>query len=237
MPELLKRVEVATGGTVQASVIWLHGLGADGHDFEPIVPHLGLQGAGIRFVFPHAPRRAVTINMGLLMPAWFDVRDLTFRGNPDLKGVGESAAAVEALMAHERERGVPPEKIALAGFSQGGAIALWVALNAWGRGEPVAGVVALSTFLPALPELAGARPAGAVPLPSAGTAPPLSIFQAHGDDDPMIPAALGEETRDRLIGLGHEVAFRSYPMQHEVCAEEIADIGAYLRERLAGLPA
>lgn len=220
MAEILRCVEVETGGAVASAVIWLHGLGADGHDFEPIVPHLGLDGLGVRFVFPHAPRRAVSINMGLLMPAWFDVRDLDFRGQPDLKGLSESAAQVEALIAREQERGVDERRVVLAGFSQGGALALHVALRAK---VPPAGVVALSTFMLEDPadRSTSARPAGFFP-----------IFQAHGTDDPMIPASLGEITRDRLQALGYPITFKTYPMQHEVCAEEIADIGAFLRSRV-----
>lgn len=224
MVDILRSVEVETGGAVASAVIWMHGLGADGHDFEPIVPHLGLDGLGVRFVFPHAPRRAVSVNMGLLMPAWFDVRDLDFRGRPDLKGLSESAAQIESLIARERERGVPGERVLLAGFSQGGALALHVALRAE---VPPAGVVALSTFLiedPADPRRS-ARPGGLFP-----------IFQAHGTGDPMIPLRLGEITRDRLQALGHPITFKTYPMQHEVCAEEIADIGAFLRSCLIEKP-
>jgi phospholipase/carboxylesterase len=222
--EILRCVEVETGGAVTSAVIWMHGLGADGHDFEPIVPHLGLDGLGVRFVFPHAPRRAVSINMGLLMPAWFDVRDLDFRGRPDLKGLAESAAQIEALMARERERGVPEGRVILAGFSQGGALALHVALR---RQVPPAGVVALSTFLLEDPADPGAdvRPAGLFP-----------IFQAHGTGDPMIPLRLGEITRDRLQALGYPITFKTYPMQHEVCAEEIADIAAFLSTVLIDQP-
>lgn len=229
MAEVLKTVEVETGGSVRSAVIWLHGLGADGHDFEPIVPHLGLRGLGVRFVFPHAPRRAVTVNMGLLMPAWFDVPDLRFAGPPDWRGIRESASQVEALMAREMERGIAEGRLVLAGFSQGGAIALHVGLR---RPVPPAGVVALSTFL-----LEGPAP-GDVALEAKAPGPrgapsPFPIFQAHGTDDPMIPLPLGEMTRDRLQALGYDITFRTYPMQHQVCAEEIADIGAFLRSWLA----
>jgi phospholipase/carboxylesterase len=219
MPELLKTVEVETGGKARGAVIWLHGLGADGHDFEPIVPHLGLNGLGVRFVFPHAPRRAVSLNMGLVMPAWFDVRDLEFRGQPDFPGLRQSAGQVEALIAREVDRGVPPAKIALAGFSQGGAVALHVALC---RKESLAGVVALSTFFIEDPE---------APLDEARRDVP--IFQAHGSDDPMIHLSLGRKTGDLLASRGFKVAFKTYPMQHEVCPEEIADIGDFLRSLYA----
>ena len=222
MSDLLPCVEVTAGEPIANAVIWLHGLGADGHDFEPIVPALGLKDLGVRFIFPHAPRRPVSINMGLIMRAWFDVRDIDFGGDADEKGIRESVGQVAALVARERERGVAARRIVLAGFSQGGAIALQVAL---GHPEPLAGVVALSTYLPG----------GATiePVP-AGAVRPFSVFQAHGTDDPMIAVERGEETRDRLRELGCEVTWKSYPMEHEVCAEEVAAIGAWLRGRLAG---
>jgi phospholipase/carboxylesterase len=222
--ELLRCVEVTTGGPVTAAVIWLHGLGADGHDFEPIVPYLGLDGKGVRFVFPHAPRRAVSINMGLLMPAWFDVRSLDFGLEPDWKGLRDSAEKVEALIAREKERGVAEDRLVLAGFSQGGALALHVALK---RSVPPAGVVALSCFM-----LEAALPGEAPPA----TARSIPIFQAHGTEDPLIPLRLGEMTRDHLRARGFQVTFRTYPMEHQVCPEEIADIGAFLRDVLGGGP-
>jgi len=225
MPELPRAVEIETGGTVRSSIVWLHGLGADGHDFEPVVPHLRLQDRGVRFVFPHAPRRAVTINMGLLMPAWFDVRSQDFGANIDDAGIRASVGQVEAIVAREKERGVAAERILLAGFSQGGVIALHTALR---HPERLAGILALSTFLPqdssAQDELSAAN---------AG----LPIFMGHGDEDPMIPIAWAEAARDRLEGIGHPVQWKSYPMGHQVCAEEIEDIGAWIRERLGSLPA
>jgi phospholipase/carboxylesterase len=221
MSDLLPCVEVTAGGPITGAVIWLHGLGADGHDFEPIVPALGLEDLGVRFVLPHAPRRPVSINTGLIMRAWFDVRGLDFKSDVDEKGIRESVGQVAALLARERERGVASRRIVLAGFSQGGSIALQVAL---GHPEPLAGVVALSTYLPG----------GATIEPGpAGAARPLPVFQAHGTDDPMIAFERGEETRDRLRALGCEVTWKSYPMEHEVCAEEVAAIGAWLRDRLA----
>ena len=222
MADDLRCVEVETGGPIRSAVIWLHGLGADGRDFESVVPYLGLEGLGVRFVLPHAPRRAVTINMGLIMPAWFDIRDPDLHAAPDRKGIGESAAQVEALVAREKARGVVAGRIVLAGFSQGGVIALYVALR---HAERLAGVIALSTLLPEDPSLASEAS-----LANRG----LPIFQAHGTDDPMIPMDLGEGTRDRLTALGYPVTWKAYPMQHEVHPDEIADIGAWLRERLAG---
>ena len=224
MSGLLRALEIETGGKVRASILWLHGLGADGHDFEPIVPQLGLDGRGIRFLFPHAPRRAVTINMGLLMPAWFDIRAQDFSARIDEAGIRASAAQVEALVAREKERGIPAERILLAGFSQGGVIALHVALR---HPERLAGAIGLSTFLPqevtARAELSAANAA-------------LPVFMAHGDDDPMIPIAWAEQARDRLKELAHPVVWKQYPMAHQVCAEEIADLAAWIGERL-GQPA
>ena len=221
MTDVLPCVEVETGGPVRSAVIWLHGLGADGHDFEPIVPSLGLRGSGVRFVFPHAPLRPVTINMGLIMRAWFDIADLAFRGGADDKGIRGSVEQVTALVDRERGRGIAGGRIVLVGFSQGGAIALHVALR---YAETLAGVAALSTYL------AGGAMLDAELNVANGRIP---IFQAHGTDDPLIPVDRGEETRDRLVALGHPVTWKSYPMQHEVCLEEIADLGAWLRERLA----
>jgi len=220
MPDLLRAVEIETGGAVRSAIVWMHGLGADGHDFEPIVPHLGLKDRGVRFVFPHAPRRAVTINGGLLMPAWFDVRSQDFGADIDASGIRASVVQVEALIAREKERGVPAGRILLAGFSQGGVIALCTALR---HPERLAGVMGLSTFLTAEALVEGDLSAANAGLP---------VFMGHGDEDPMIPIAWAEAARDRLLALGHPVAWKSYPMAHQVCAEEIADIAAWIRERL-----
>ncbi len=222
--ELLPCVEVTPRGPIKAAVIWMHGLGADGHDFESIVPYLGLSdGHGVRFVFPHAPKRAVTINMGLIMPAWYDVREIDLKRDHDEAGIRESAAQIEALLAREKERGVPAANIVLAGFSQGGAMALHVGLR---HAEPLAGILALSCYLVCAdslePEINGANRG-------------VSIFQAHGRQDPMIPEERGSETRDRLIKLGYDVEWNTYTMGHEVHPREIEDIGLWLRRRL--LPA
>jgi len=220
MPDLLRAVEIETGGAVRSAIVWMHGLGADGHDFEPIVPHLGLKDRGVRFVFPHAPRRAVTINGGLLMPAWFDVRSQDFGADIDASGIRASAGQVEGLIAREKERGVPAGRILLAGFSQGGVIALCTALR---HPERLAGVLGLSTFLPAEALIEG-------DLSSANAA--LPVFMGHGDEDPMIPIEWAEAARDRLQALGYPVLWKSYPMAHQVCAEEIADLASWIRERL-----
>jgi phospholipase/carboxylesterase len=221
--ELLRCVEVDPPGPARSAVIWLHGLGADGHDFEPVVPYLGLDPSlGVRFVFPHAPRRAVTINMGMLMPAWYDVRALDLRRDQDVEGIAESAAHVRALIARENERGIPTGRIVLAGFSQGGAMALYVGLR---YAETLAGLLALSCYL-ILGETLETE------VQEANRATP--VFQGHGEQDPMVPLARGEAARDRLRELGHEVEWKTYPMGHEVHPEEIRDIGAWLRERLSG---
>jgi phospholipase/carboxylesterase len=223
MTDLLRAVEAETGRPVRAAVIWLHGLGADGHDFEPIVPYLVTEEIGVRFVFPHAPRRAVTINMGLIMPAWYDIRGLDADSEVDERGIRASAEWVEALVGREKERGLPASRIVLAGFSQGGVIALHVALR---HHETLAGALALSTYLPEVATRDDEMSAANATLP---------VFQAHGTDDPMIAVQRGEQARDRLTGLGHPVDFRTYPMQHEVCPDEIADIAAWLRGRLGAV--
>jgi phospholipase/carboxylesterase len=220
--EPLRCVEVAPKGPARCAVIWLHGLGADGHDFEPIVPYLGLaDGLGVRFVFPHAPKRAVTINMGLIMPAWYDIRDPNLMAGQDERGLRESAALVRDLVDRENDRGVPSRKIVLAGFSQGGALALHVALRHPG---PLAGVVALSCYLVG-DDSQDAR------ISEAGKG--LRIFQAHGTEDPLVPIERGMEARDHLVGLGCDLEWRTYPVGHEVHPEAIRHIGDWLGRRLS----
>lgn len=218
--DLLGRVEVEPPGTPDAAVIWLHGLGADGHDFPPIVAELRLPaGHGVRFVFPHADRIPVTINGGMVMRAWYDIRALDFEREVDEAGVKASAAKVAALVEHERERGIAPERIVLAGFSQGGAIALHLGLR---YPETLAGIVALSTYF----AVDGLEHEG---HPANRQTP---IFQAHGTLDPMVPMQLGAAARDRLEALGYRVEWHAYPMMHQVVLEEIEALGAWLRERL-----
>jgi len=217
---LLPTVEVEPEGPADAAVVLMHGLGADGHDFETLVFELRLPAASaIRWVFPHAPIRPVTLNGGMPMRAWFDIIGLDRRSEEDELGIRESAEAVRALVEREKERGIPAERIVLAGFSQGGAMALHTALR---ENERLAGVVALSTYLP----LAGTLEAEAHPANAA-----VPIFQAHGSGDPIVPITLGESSRDRLRALGYEVDWRTYPMPHSVCAEEAAD----LREWVLGV--
>ena len=217
----LQAVELETGPRPAASVIWLHGLGADGHDFEPIVPELDLPPApAVRFVFPHAPAIPVTLNGGMVMRAWYDVYGLDGPRREDEAGIRASQARVEALLAREKARGVTAARIVLAGFSQGGAVALQTALR---HGERLAGVLALSTYLP----LAAALSAEASPANH-----DVPIFMAHGAQDPVIPLDRAARSRDRLAGLGYAVEWHEYPMPHSVCGEEIADVGAWLRARL-----
>jgi phospholipase/carboxylesterase len=221
--ELLDAIQVETGGgragAAEATVIWLHGLGADGHDFEPIVPELGLPPTlRLRFVFPHAPVQPVTINGGLAMRAWYDI---TNDGRQDAAGIRASQQRVEALIEREKSRGVAPARIVLAGFSQGGAIALHTGLR---HPERLAGILALSTYLPLADTLAAeAHPANRE----------VPIFMAHGTEDPLIPLARARASRDALRALGYQVEWHEYPMPHSVCAEEIAHIGAWLTRVLS----
>ncbi len=212
----LETIEVESGPRPQAAVIWLHGLGADGRDFEPIVPELRLPAAKpVRFVFPNAPHRPVTINMGMRMPAWYDILQLG-GGAEDEAGIRESQSALEKLIEVQKRRGVPARRIVLAGFSQGGAIALQTALR---QPERLAGVLALSTYLPLRDRLERERHAMNADLP---------IFMAHGSFDPMIPAPRAAQSRDVLQAMGYAVEWREYPMPHSVCPEEIGDIAGFL---------
>jgi phospholipase/carboxylesterase len=217
---MLDSIELTTGDAPQLAVIWLHGLGADGHDFEPIVPELGLR-FPVRFVFPHAPVRPVTINGGMAMRAWYDILGFDRRSQEDAAGIRASGAAVTRLIDREIERGMSSERIVLAGFSQGGAVALHTALR-----EPrtLAGVLALSTYLPLASTLAGERSAANAGVP---------IFMAHGTEDSVLPFALAEASRRALEALGYAVAWHPYSMAHSVCLEEVSAIGAWL----AALPA
>jgi len=218
----LETIELNTGPDPSASVIWLHGLGADGHDFEPVVPHLLWPGApAIRFVFPHAPMRAVTLNAGMRMRAWYDILGMEMNRNLDLKGIEESARQVAALVEREQRRGIDPQKVVLAGFSQGGAIALQLGLR---YPQRLAGLVALSTYLldPAT------NPAVTYPINQG-----LPVFAGHGTSDPMVPFDKGENAARTLENWGYAVEWHSYPMGHAVCPQEIFDLSAWLRQRLA----
>ncbi|MGB0954679.1 MAG: alpha/beta hydrolase [Panacagrimonas sp.] len=200
------------------AVIWLHGLGADGFDFVPIVPELGLPDhLPLRFLFPHAPIRPVTINNGAKMRAWYDILSLTSLDRADEAGVRESQARVHAMIAEQNAQGIASDRIVLAGFSQGGAITLHTGLR---FPQKLAGMLALSTYLPLHQQAkVEARPER-VDTP---------ILMCHGTHDPMLPVQLGEASRDAVRGLGFKVEWESYPMQHQVCMEEIQRIGAWLQ--------
>lgn len=218
---MLDSVEIEPQGEHRASVIWLHGLGADGNDFVPVVPELQLPDElGVRFVFPNAPVRPVTINGGMPGRAWYDIFGLDEHAAQDEAGIEASRQATEQLIAAERGRGIAPGRIVLAGFSQGGAIALHTGLR---HAQRLAGVMGLSTYLPLADQLsANVSPANA----------DVPIFMAHGTLDPMLPQTYGETSRDHLQQLGYQVEWHSYPMQHQVCLEEIRDIGKWLQSVL-----
>jgi phospholipase/carboxylesterase len=217
MNGLLPSVEIETGPEPKASVIWLHGLGADGHDFEPIVPELKLPATlPVRFVFPHAPVRPVTMNNGYPMRAWFDIVKIGVNQPRDLAGMQASQEAVEELIARENSRGVPTARIVLAGFSQGGAVALYTGLQ---HGTKLAGIMALSTWLPSGEGVD-------IAVSPSQTATP--IFYAHGTQDPVVPLMLGEQTRNWLTQKGCVISWHTYPMPHSVSMEEIVHIRAWL---------
>ncbi len=214
-------IEIETGPQPQASVIVMHGLGADGNDFVPVVPELGLPSSlRVRFVFPHAPMRPVTINAGMVMRAWYDVFALDGGRGEDEAGIRASQGRIGGLIARERARGIAAGRIVLAGFSQGGAIALQTGLR---HPERLAGIVVLSAYLP----LARSVPAEASPANR-----DVPIFMGHGSYDDLIPVARAHRSRDLLVELGFRVAGHEYAMPHSVCAEEIRDLASWLRETL-----
>ena len=214
--QLPQKIELETGTYPDSAVLWLHGLGADGHDFEPVVPELRLPGRlAVRFVFPHAPVRPVTINAGMRMRAWYDI--LQLGGGPeDEAGIRASQKLLEGLLEREVARGIAPQRIVVAGFSQGGAIALQTGLR---YSERLAGVLALSTYLPL---------AGALPAERSHANREVPIFQAHGRFDELIPIERAARSRNALRALGYPVEWHEYPMPHSVCGEEISDIAGWL---------
>jgi len=219
---LLPGIEVATSDPVTASVIWLHGLGADGNDFVPVVNELGLpRQLAVRFIFPHAPMQPVTINNGYVMRAWYDVMNPDFSFREDEAGVRRSQGELEKLIANEKNRGVKTSRIVLAGFSQGGAMALHTGLR---HPDRLAGIMALSGYLPLASTLAAEASAASREVP---------IFMAHGTSDPLIPFPLASLSRGHLEQLGYQVEWHQYPMAHSVCVEEIQDIGSWLARILA----
>jgi len=220
MSETLPSIEIETKPKPSHAVIWLHGLGADGNDFVPVVKELKLPPLGIRFVFPHAPMRPVTINDGFVMRAWYDIayQELAFK--EDERGLRESQKLIEDLIARENARGIPSGRILLAGFSQGGVMTLQVGLR---QPKRLAGLMALSSYLPMSPMVEVERNAASNTVP---------IFMGHGIADNIVPLALGTMSRDTLIKLDYPVEWHQYPMPHSVCAEELAHIGAWLKRVL-----
>jgi phospholipase/carboxylesterase len=217
MSALPETLELETGAAPDAAVLWLHGLGADGHDFEPVVPMLGLPASlALRFVFPHAPVRPVTINMGMAMRAWYDILQLGGSGPEDEDGIRASQRLLEGLIAREQARGIDASRIVLAGFSQGGAIVLQTGLR---HATRLGGILALSTYLPLAKTLADERHRANFEAP---------IFMAHGTMDDLIPVSWAEASRDALKAIGYPVEWHAYPMGHAVCPEEIEAIGKWL---------
>src|ERR1700693_5351170 len=216
MAELLQTIEIETRPKPSHSVIWLHGLGADGNDFVPIVQELSLPPLGIRFVFPHAPMRPVTINGGFVMRAWYDIAQQDLAMKEDEQGLRQSQKMIEELIAKEKKRGVPLSRIVVAGFSQGGVISLQTGLR---QAERLAGVMSLSAYLSLTSTIENERNAANNDVP---------IFLGHGIADNIVPLPLGIALRDRLLKLGYDVAWHQYPLPHSVCAEELDDISAWL---------
>ena len=225
LPALLPRIELESAPLPLCSVIWLHGLGADGNDFASIVPQLDLRGCPpIRFIFPHAPSMPVTINGGYVMPAWYDIVGANLVDRQDAAGIQKSEKAIQALIEQEVARGIPYERIVLAGFSQGCAMALHTGLRLPHR---LAGIMALSGYLPL---------ADRFPLERHTANAHTPVFMAHGTQDPVVILKRGEDSRDAIKALGHPVQWHTYPMPHSVHPQEIADIAAFLKQVL-GKPA
>jgi phospholipase/carboxylesterase len=221
MSDLLAAIELETAPRPSAAVIWLHGLGADGSDFVAIVPELGLPPAlAVRFMFPHAPVRAVTINNGMRMRAWYDIAAADLNNRAAIAGVRQSQGEIEALIAREKTRGVPAGRIVLAGFSQGGAIALYAGLR---QTERMAGILALSTYL---------VQADRLPTEAAAANRDVPIFMAHGSADPVVRFEWGLASRRALEANGNPVEWHQYPIEHSLCLEEVRAIGAWLAKIL-----
>jgi phospholipase/carboxylesterase len=224
MKTLIQHIELVTGADPKGTVIWMHGLGADCWDFVSIVKELGLpDDLPLRFIFPQAPSRPISINNGQVMPGWYDISMADLQVGPTRKvdeaGVRESQGFIEALIAREATRGIASDKIVVAGFSQGGAIALQTGLR---HAQPLAGILALSTYLTLDASLATERTAANASI---------SILMAHGSQDPVVPLPLARNSRKILESLGYKVEWREYPMPHSVCMEEVGDIAAWLLQR------
>ncbi|HXD07913.1 MAG TPA: dienelactone hydrolase family protein [Burkholderiaceae bacterium] len=222
MTTLLETLEGETGPDPRATIIVLHGLGADGNDFVPFCEEMDLAAIGpVRFVFPNAPVRPVTINNGYRMRAWYDILGADLQRREDEAGLRESQAAIAALLDRERERGIDARRIVLAGFSQGCAMTLMTGLR---YGERLGGLVGMSGYLPLAATTAAERSAANADVP---------VFLAHGTHDPIVPFDRGSASRDALRALGHEVEWHDYPMPHSVCAEEVGDLNRWLLKVLA----
>jgi len=222
MTDLLPSVIVETNDQPDATIIWLHGLGSDGHDFESLVPALSLlPSLGVRFIFPHAPKRPVTINGGMAMRAWYDIYEMTLDRKVDMANIDESYEQIEALIDDQINKGISADRIVLAGFSQGGVIAYQTALR---TKHTLAGVLALSTYL-----VKGDEVPEAADCPNGKT----SILIHHGLQDPVVVPALGVQAKDLLVSKGFSVSYQSYEMPHSVCPEQVQDISVWLNDRLA----
>lgn len=215
---MLEYITIEPKANANASIIWLHGLGADGHDFADIVPALQLPAdLPLRFIFPHAPAIPVTLNQGYVMPAWFDIIDIAIDGRRDIAGMERAVAMIHELIQAEINKGIAPTRLLLAGFSQGAATALMTALA---YPQLIAGVLGLSGFLPDLSTLTHYQD------------PRFPCFLAHGTQDPIVPFTLGQTTKDAFIAADFPVSWHAYPMAHQVCAEEIADISSWIADVL-----
>ena len=222
MNTLLENIELETAPNPTAAIIWMHGLGADGNDFVPLVDELDLSGCpAIRFIFPHAQTMPVTVNGGYVMRSWYDIVGADIARQEDEAGLRKSQGQVEVLIAREKARGIPAERIILAGFSQGCAMTLQTGLR---HPERLAGLLCLSGYVPLAPKIAQERAPASLATP---------IFLAHGRSDPVIPVIRAEQSRDLLKALGYQVEWHEYPMQHSLCGDEIDAIGAWLRRVLA----
>jgi phospholipase/carboxylesterase len=216
-------LEWESGPEPSWTVIWLHGLGADGHDFEPVAPQLGFSEApAVRFIFPHAPIRPITINGGMEMRGWYDIKEMDFDREEDRVGIEESASIVSQLIKYENQRGIESKNIVLAGFSQGGAIALFCGLR---FAQPLAGIIALSSYLPDGPSLERERSSANHTVP---------IFMAHGTQDPVVPLFLAERSRQQLAQLQYNIEWHTYAMPHSVNAQELQDITRFLHTVIKG---
>ena len=219
MSNVLSNITFDSGESPQHSIIWLHGLGADGGDFVPVAEEMSLPVA-VRYIFPHAPKQPVTINGGFVMRAWYDIAAAEIHAQQDAAGIRASQAEIEKLIAQEKQRGIAANNIFLAGFSQGGAIVLQTGLR---HAEKLGGILALSTYLPLEETLVDEASEAAKGVP---------IFMAHGRNDPIVPYSLGKSSADKLTGLGYHLNWHEYAMPHSVCIAEVGDIGAWLTQRL-----